>query len=160
MDLWAVHRYIHTLGTQKTIWRTRFFVSVCFTGYVSNMSRFKRSGPKPPTEAPQLSKVLQVAMSAPLVPANIFTGTLQDILGFTNTQVWILADDGYGSQESVMYWIFTNIKELCQLKSNTPEIHGGVSYVHRKIKCLQALDWWVTDLTLQGININLNNFKT
>ena len=37
--------------------------------------------------------------------------------------------------------------------------HGDVSYEDRKIKCLQELACWVTDLTLWG-NINLNNFKT
>ena len=99
-------------------------------------------------------------MSAPSVPANIFTGTLQDILGFANTQVWILADNGYGSQELVLYWIFTNIKEWRQLKYKTPESHSGVSYVDRKIKWLQALAWWVTDLTVQDKIIDLNNFKT
>ena len=36
----------------------------------------------PPTEAPQVSTVVQV-------PVNIFTGTLQGALGFTSTQVWV-----------------------------------------------------------------------
>ena len=44
-------------------------------------------GKNPPTEAPQVSMVVQVAM-------NIFTGTLQGILGFTRTQVRIFVDDG------------------------------------------------------------------
>ena len=35
-----------------------------------------------------------------------------------------------------------------------------MSYGYRKIKCLQALDWWVTDLTLRGKIVDLNNFKT
>ena len=37
---------------------------------------------------------------------------------------------------------------------------GGVSFVDRKIKCLQALDWWVADLTLQCKYIHFNNFKS
>ena len=45
----------------------------------------------PPTEAPQVSTVVQV-------PVNIFTGTLQGIIGFTNTQVQVLVNDGYDSQ--------------------------------------------------------------
>ena len=49
-----------------------------------------------PTEAPQVSMVVQVTI-------NIFTGKLQGILGFTSTQVQVLADDGYDSQESVLY---------------------------------------------------------
>ena len=56
-----------------------------------------------PTEAPQVSTVVQVLV-------NIFTGTLQGILGFTITQVQVFVDDGYDSQESVIYWKFTDIK--------------------------------------------------
>ena len=44
-----------------------------------------------PTEAPQVSTVVQVLV-------NIFTGTLQGILGFASTQVWVLVDDGYDNQ--------------------------------------------------------------
>ena len=110
-------------------------------------------GENPPTEAPQVSTVVQV-------PVNIFTGTLQSILGFASTQVRVSVDDGYDSQESVLYWKFTDIKEWCQLKSKIPASRGGVSYGDRKIKCLQALAWWVTDLTLRGKIIDLNNFKT
>ena len=56
------------------------------------------------TEAPQVSTVVQV-------PVNIFTGPLQGILGFTSTQIWVLVDNGYDIQESVLYWKFTYIKE-------------------------------------------------
>ena len=69
-----------------------------------------RAGKNLPTEAPQVSTVVQVTMAALSVPANIFTGTLQGILGFTITQVWVLVDDGYNSQESVLYWKLTYIK--------------------------------------------------
>ena len=76
---------------------------------------------------------------------NMFTGALHGILGFTTTQVQVLVDDGYDSQESVLYWKFTDIKEWCQIKANIPAICSGVYYGDRKIKCLQALAWWVTD---------------
>ena len=78
-------------------------------------------GENPPIEAPQVSMVVQV-------PVNIFTGTLQGTLGFTSTQVWILLVNGYDSQESVLYWDFSDIKEWCQIKSNIPVIRGGISY--------------------------------
>ena len=110
-------------------------------------------GENPPTEAPQVSTSVQV-------PVNIFTGTLQGILGFTSTQVWFLLDGVYDSQESVLYWKFTYIKECCQLKFKIPASRGGVSYGDRKINFLQALDLWVTDLTLRGKIIDINNFKT
>ena len=63
-------------------------------------------GENPPTEEPQVSTVVQV-------PANIFMGTLQGIFGFISTQVRVLVDDGYDSQEFVLYWKFTDIKEWC-----------------------------------------------
>ena len=110
-------------------------------------------GKKPPTEAPQVSMVVQV-------PVHISTGTLQGIIGFNSTQVQVLVDNGYDIQESFLYWKLTYIKEWCQIKSNIPASRGGVSYGDRKVKCLQALAWWVTDLTLQGKIIDLNNFKT
>ena len=69
-------------------------------------------------------------------------------------------DNRYDSQESVLYWKFIDIKEWCQLKSKIPAIRGGLSYGYTKIKCLQALAWWVTDLTLRGKIIDINNFKT
>ena len=114
----------------------------------------------PPTEAPEVSTVVQVSTAAPSVAVNIFTGTLQGILGFTSNQVWVLVDDGYDSQESVLYWKFTDIKEWCQLKANTPAIRSGVSYGDRKINSLQALAWWVSDLTLQGKITDINKFNT
>ena len=54
-------------------------------------------------EAPQVSTVVQV-------PVNIFMGTLQGILGFTSSQVQFLVDDGYDSQESVIYCKIADIK--------------------------------------------------
>ena len=109
-------------------------------------------GENPPTEAPQVSTVVNV-------PFNIFTGTLQGILGFTITQVRVFVGNGYDSQESVIYWKIIDIKEWCQLKSNISTSHGGMSYGERKIKCLQALAWWLTDLALRGKIIDINNFK-
>ena len=106
-------------------------------------------GKNPPTEAPQVSMVVQVATAAPSVPVNIFTGTLQCILGFTITQVRVLVDNGYDSQESALYWKLTDIKEWCQLKSKILVISGGVSYGDRNMKLLQELALWVTYLTLR-----------
>ena len=111
-------------------------------------------------EAPKISTVIQVTTYVPSVPVNIFTGTLQDILGFTNTQVRVLVDYGYGSQEPGQYCKFTDIQEWCELKAKIHTSLSGISYVYSKIKCLQVLSWWVTDLTLQGKIIDLNKFKT
>ena len=61
------------------------------------------AGNKPPTEAPQVSMVVQVATAAPSVPDNIFTGTLKGILGFIITQVQVLVDEIYDIHELVLY---------------------------------------------------------
>ena len=110
-------------------------------------------GENAPTEAPQVSTVVQVSV-------NIFTGTLWGIIGFTSTQVRVLVDDVYDSQDYVLYWEFTYIKEWCQIKAKIHVICSGVSYGDRKINCLQAQAWWMTYLTLWGKIIDLNKFKT
>ena len=69
-------------------------------------------------------------------------------------------DYGYDSQESVLYLKFTDIKEGCWIKDKIPASRDGVSYGDMKIKCLQALDWWVIDFTLWGKIIDLNKCKT
>ena len=120
----------------------------------------KGAGENLPTEVPQVSTVVQVATAAPSVSYNIFTGTLQGNFAFTITQVRVLVDDVYDSQEYLLYWKFINIKEWWQLKAKIPVSRGGVSYGDRKIKCLQALAWWVRYLRLQGKIININSFNT
>ena len=57
-----------------------------------------------PTEAPQVSTVVPV-------PVNIFMGTLLGVRGFTSTQVRVLVEDRYYSQESFIYWKFIYIKK-------------------------------------------------
>ena len=61
------------------------------------------SDENPPTEARQVSTVVQVATAAPSVLENIFTATLQGIFGFTNTHVQVLVGNGYDSQALVLY---------------------------------------------------------
>ena len=90
-----------------------------------------------PTEAPQVSTVVQDTMAVTAVPVNICTGTHHNIIGITNIQVSVLVENRYDSQESVLYWKLKNIKEWFQLKAKTPASRGGVSYVDRNINCLQ-----------------------
>ena len=99
-------------------------------------------GENTPTETPQVLTVVKV-------PVNIFTGTLKDIFGFASTQVQVLVDNVYDSQDSVLYCKFADIKYWCQIKSKIPASRGGLSYGDRKIKFLQELAWWVTYLTLR-----------
>ena len=88
-----------------------------------------------------------VQVSTP-VPTNVFVGTLQGTLGFANYHIKVLVEDGYDTQEAVLFWKFTYVKQWCQLKSKIPVSRGCISYGDIKINFLQALVWWVTDLTL------------
>ena len=67
----------------------------------------------PPTDAQKLSTVEQgagasqasikpVQFSTP-VTTNAFTGTLQGTLGFTTAQIKVLVEDGYETQEALLY---------------------------------------------------------
>ena len=47
------------------------------------------------------------------VPDNVFTGTLQSTLVFTTVQIRVLVENGYYTQNAVMYWEFTYIKYWC-----------------------------------------------
>ena len=46
------------------------------------------------------------------------------------------------------------------MKANIPASCGGIYFGDIEIKLLQALAWWVMDLTLQVKNINLNSFNS
>ena len=56
----------------------------------------------PPTEATQVSTIVKVVTAALSVPVNIFTGTLQGILGFTITKVRVLVDGRYCSYPKLL----------------------------------------------------------
>ena len=98
--------------------------------------------------------------AAPPVIVNVFTRKFQSTLGFSNAQAQILAEGRYDTTDRVIYWKVSDIQSWCQLKTNIPMSHGGLSFGEREIKCLQPIAWWVTDLTLQGKPIELNHFKS
>ena len=69
-------------------------------------------------------------------------------------------EDGYVTTDISLYWNFSDIRDWCQLKAMIAVGRGGLSFGERKIKCIQALDWWIIYLTLQGKPIERNNFKS
>ena len=44
------------------------------------------------------------------VPYNVFTGKLQDTLGFTTDHISALVEDGYDTHDAVLYCNYTDIK--------------------------------------------------
>ena len=81
---------------------------------------------------------------------NIFTRRPQGTLRFSTDQVWVLVKDGYDTQNTVLYWNFTDIIEWCKLKANIPVIRVGIYFGDNKINYLKELTWWGAYLTLQG----------
>ena len=49
---------------------------------------------------------------------------------------------------------------MVSVKSNIHVRLGVISFGDGKIKCLQALAWWVMDFTMRGKKIDLNDFKS
>ena len=70
----------------------------------------------------------------------------------------MLSDDGYDTISNIIHWKYNNIREWCPNRSNFSTTRGGDPYGDTEIKCIQALEWWATDLTFRGEYINLSDF--
>ena len=51
--------------------------------------------------------------AVPQVVANVFMSKLQNIIVFSIVQVRILAEYGYDSSDTMLYWNFSGIQECC-----------------------------------------------
>ena len=95
----------------------------------------------PPPDAPQDSVEgkeegasqagRNLAQVVPPVATNIFTRTLQNTLGLSKSQVWVLTKDGYYTHDKVLYWKLTDIRYWCKLKDNIHVRCRGLSFVYR-----------------------------
>ena len=70
----------------------------------------------------------------------------------------MLSDDAYDIIFTIIHWEYDKIREWCTTKYKLKTTRGGYFYVDLKIKCLQLLSWWATDLTLRGKHIVLADF--
>ena len=81
-----------------------------------------------------------------------FLNTITNVLGLSVKKREVLNDDRYKTIFTWKYsWVITT-------KSTLTTNRGGASYGDRKIKCLQALAWWDTNLTLRSKQIVLADF--
>ena len=87
-----------------------------------------------------------------------FLNTITNVLGLSVKQCEVLSDDGYDTISTIMHWKYDDIRDWCTTKSKLTTTRGGAYYGDQKIKCLQALAWWATNLTLRGKHIFLANF--
>ena len=75
---------------------------------------------------------------------------INNILGLSVKQRELLSNEGYDTIFTIIHWKYDTIREWCTTKSKFKTTRGGASYGERKIKCIQALEWWATDFTLRG----------
>ena len=87
-----------------------------------------------------------------------FLNTIANILGLSVKKREVLSNDGYATISTIIHWKYDEICEWYTTKSKLTTTIGGVSYGFQKIKCLQALAWSDTDLTLRGKHIVLAEF--
>ena len=90
---------------------------------------------------------------------NIFSDILKDDLGFLESHIKVLVDEGYDCISTLSYWKYGHIRSWCELKAKVNLNRGGITFGDRKIKSLQVLYWWVTDMALRGRNIFKNEFN-
>ena len=86
-----------------------------------------------------------------------FLNTITNILGFSAKQPEVLSDDRYDTISTIIHWKYSEICDWCKTNYKLKTTRGGASNGYRKIKCLQALAWWATDLTLRDKQIVLAN---
>ena len=86
--------------------------------------------------------------------------TITNVLGLSVNQREVLSNNVYNTISTIIYWKYDKICEWCTNKSELTTARGGAFYGDQKIKCLQALAWWATNLTLRGKQIVLSDFDT
>ena len=89
-----------------------------------------------------------------------FLNTITNVLGLSVKQREVISKDRYYTISTIIHWKYDNIRECCTTKSKLTTTSGEYFYGDLKIKCLQSLSWWATDLTLLGKYIVLANFDT
>ena len=82
-----------------------------------------------------------------------FLNTITNVLVLSLNQRGVLSDDAYDMISTIINFNYENIREWCTTKSKLTTTRGVASYGEQKIKCLQVLAWWATNLTLRGRQI-------
>ena len=82
-----------------------------------------------------------------------FLNTITDVLGLSFKHHEVLSDDGYDIIYTIIHWKYDKIREWCTTKYKMTTNRGVSPYGDQKTKCLQALEWWDTNLTLRGMTL-------
>ena len=84
--------------------------------------------------------------------------TITNVLGLSAKQREVSSNDGYYNISNIVHWNYDDIHEWFTTKSKLKTTRGGSSYGDLKIKYIQALAWWATDLTFRGKHIDPSDF--
>ena len=87
-----------------------------------------------------------------------FINRITNILGLSVKQREVLSDDRCDTVSTIINWKYDEIHDWCTTKSKLTTTRGGASYGEEKIKCLQTLAWWATNLKFRGKQIVLADF--
>ena len=83
---------------------------------------------------------------------------ITNFLGSSVKQGDMLSNYGYGRISIIISCKYDKIREWCTAKSKLKITRGVASYGDQKIKCIQSLAWWATELIIRGNQIELSDF--
>ena len=84
--------------------------------------------------------------------------TVTNILVLAVSQSEVLSNGVYDTISNIIHWKYDQIREWCPTKFKLTTTIGEATCGDITIKCIHALAWWATTLTLWGGNIDLDDF--
>ena len=83
---------------------------------------------------------------------------LGGVFNLMRNQASKVIDEGYDSLPEFIYWSHEDVKVYCTGKTKLPLTRGGYSFGDHKIKNIQVLTCWATDLHKRGIALIPRSF--
>ena len=80
---------------------------------------------------------------------------LTQSLNFTHALYNCLSFDGYDLTLDYVDWTYAEINKYCELKSTKTTNRGGCNWPERKKKDLQGFAFYVTQRSLEGVQVNV-----
>ncbi|GFH50600.1 predicted protein [Chaetoceros tenuissimus] len=80
---------------------------------------------------------------------------LTQSLDFTPALCNCLSHDGYNNTIDFVDWTYAEISKYCEVKSTKSIARGGCNWPERKKKDLQGFAFYVTQRSLEGIQVNV-----
>ena len=88
-----------------------------------------------------------------------FRAILTDVLRFGDNQATTLIEEGYDSLSELRFWDYGDISSWAANKGKLTLVRGGCNYGDPRVKGLQALAFYATDMHRRGLPLSLVNFN-